>query len=86
MVPERWEAIGKGEEHGLSVVYVAREKTDCEPRITVWKLVQRPRGWYSVGQWISKGLYRTFPEKLGVKLSDSKIDQRLLHYANEACA
>jgi hypothetical protein len=67
------------------MVYVAREKLYQQPRLTVWKLIKRPaRGWYSVGQWISKGSWRRFPEKFGVRLSDSKIDQELLRHANAA--
>lgn len=86
LVPERWEAIGKGTdpESGLPMVFVAREKTDFERRLTVWKLVKRPNAWYSVGQWISQGRWRRFPETNGVRLSDSRIDQILRSYANEA--
>lgn len=87
MIPERWELVGKGrdQETGLPMVLVAREKEDPTLRLTVWKLLKRPNGaWYSVGQWISKGCWRSFPEKNGVKLSDSRIDQILLGYANGA--
>lgn len=86
MVPERWELVGKGRdiETGLPMVLVAREKEDPRLRMTVWKLLKRPNGWYSVGQWISKGRWRSFPETNGVKLSDSRIDQILLEFANAA--
>jgi hypothetical protein len=86
MVPENWALIGKGkdEETGLPMVLVAREKHDPVLRLTIWKLLNRDGSWYSVGQWISKGLYRRFPEPNGVKLSDSYIDQKLLEYANDA--
>lgn len=64
------------------MVYVAREKIDPVSRLTVWKLLLRDNGsWYSVGQWISKGVFRRFPEPKGVKLSDSQTDQTLLKYA-----
>lgn len=84
MVPERWELIGKAEENGLKVVYVGRIKHDYMDRMTVWKLVKRARGWYSVGQWISQGRWRSFPEKNGVKLSGSRTDRILLSYASNA--
>lgn len=87
MFDQRYEAIGKGvdEPTGLRMVLVARIKSDTEERLTVWKIVYRPgKGWYSVAQWISKGQWRRFPEKYGVKLSDSKTDQALLHHASTA--
>lgn len=86
MVPERWQLVGKGidEETGLRMALVAREKHDPVVRLTIWKLLKRDGSWYSVGQWISKGLYREFPEPNGVKLSDSITDQTLLKYANDA--
>jgi hypothetical protein len=84
---DRWETIGTGtdDETGLPVVYVARERVDAAKRLTVWKLVKRPgKGWYSIGQWISLGRFRRFPEKFGVKLSDSITDQTLIAYADAA--
>lgn len=84
MVPETWGLVGKGVKDGLPMVRVAREKFDPTPRLTIWTLVKRANGWYSVGQWISKGVYREFPEANGVKLSDSYIDQKLLGYATQA--
>lgn len=84
LVPERWELIGKAVEDELPVAYVAREKTDFCQRLTVWKLVLREGSWYSVGQWISTGRWREFPEKGGVRLSDSRIDRTLLRYAQDS--
>lgn len=87
MFADRYEAIGKGtdEPTGLRMVLVARIREDTQERLTVWKIVYRPgKGWYSVGQWISKGMWRRFPEKYGVKLTDSKIDQTLLKIARVA--
>lgn len=88
MVPETWAVYGKGwdRETGLRMAFVVREKRDPVVRITMWKLLYRDGAWYSVGQWISKGLYRKFPEPNGVKLTDSRIDQMLLKYANDAWA
>lgn len=84
LVPERWEAIGRAEEEGSPVAYIAREKRDFQLRLTVWKLVRREGTWYSVGQWVSQGCWRRFPEKGGIRLSHSRIDRLLEHYANEA--
>lgn len=81
MVPEDWSLLARSIEDGRNVCYVAREKHDVVDRLTVWKLVEYPNAWYSEGQWISKGVYRRFPEKKGVKLSDSRIDQTLLSFA-----
>lgn len=80
MVPEQWALIGKGTHKGLPMRKVMRESTYPRSRVTIWTLVQRPNGfWYSMGQWISKGVYREFDRPQ--KLTDSITDQRLLHYA-----
>ena len=84
LVPERWEAVGVATDKGDPIVYVAREKHDYEYRMTVWKLVKRVGTWYSLGQWVSQGRWRQFPEKGGIRLSDSRIDRLLEHYANKA--
>lgn len=83
MTPECWQLIGRGidEETGLPMVFVGRETYDVTIRQTIWKLVKHSKGWSSVGQWISKGTYRKFPETNGVKLSDSITDQTLLRFA-----
>lgn len=88
-VPEAWEFVGRGKdpETDLPMVMVARQKYDGQhDRMTIWKLVQRTNGWYSVGQFISKGVYRKFPETNGVKLSNSRIDQILLSFATKGYA
>lgn len=80
MVPERWALIGKGKKDGMPMRRVAREFGTTPARLTIWTLVQRPNGaWYSVGQWISRGVYREFEDPQ--KLTDSFTDQRLLHHA-----
>lgn len=85
LVPERWSLIAKGTdpESGLPMALVAREKDyNVDKKLTIWKLVQRSNGWYSVAQWVSKGYWRVFPETNGVKLSDSVIDRTLAKLAN----
>lgn len=83
LVPERWGLLyrGRDPDTGYPMVLVAREKVDCAARLTVWKLVKRPNGWHNVGQWISQGRWRGYPEKNGVKLTDSRIDTALRTYA-----
>lgn len=85
LVPEQWALWGTAEEDGRPVVYVVRHKLDREKRLTVWKLTKfAKRGWRSVGQFISTGRYRDFPERYGVPLTDSRIDRTLLAFALEA--
>jgi hypothetical protein len=84
LVPERWGLVGTGyDEDGLPMVLVAREKTDYTDRWTIWRLVQRPNGWYNTGQYISSNLFRRTPEPKGVKLSDSRIDNILRDFATQ---
>lgn len=65
---------------GLPCAFVTRM---CEGRRTTYFLVQRstskgPR-WFSCGpQQISTGETRFFPEKNGVRLTDSKLDRALV--------
>lgn len=78
------ESKGKTPE-GLPCAVVSRE---CEGRRTVYFLVKRQtkRGpqWFSCGpQQISTGEVRFFPERRGVRLTDSCLD-RTLHDLAEA--
>lgn len=90
LVPERWEFLGHSvdDETGFPVAFVAREKVDPNRRLTVWKLMKRPNGWYNMGQWLSTGTFRA--HKFGgkvpkhcrpLKLSDSRIDNMLRSFA-----
>lgn len=81
LVPEEWNRISRTTENGRPACVVARQKTDVTQRLTAWKLVKHGDVWYSEGQWISEGRYRRFPEKRGVRLSDSKLDKILRDYA-----
>jgi hypothetical protein len=90
LVPERWEFLGWSvdDETGYRIAYVAREKTDFERRLTVWKLMKRPNGWYNMGQWLSTNTFRShaFGGKVPkhcrpLKLSDSRIDFLLRSFA-----
>lgn len=83
LVTERWDRVGEGidADEGLPFVLVARIKNDGQERVTIWKLIERPNGWYNLGQYISANLFRRYPEKKGVKLSDSRIDTILREYA-----
>lgn len=65
---------------GLACAVVLRQ---CEGRSTRFFLTERPtkKGprWFSVGpQQVSNGQVRFFPEKKGVRLTDSKMDRALL--------
>lgn len=80
-MPEEWELLARSIEDGNPVCYVVRVVNADRERVTIWKLVQYADGWRSVAQWISNGGYRVFPEKRGVKLSDSRIDRILFNYA-----
>lgn len=71
---------------GLPCAVVARE---CEGRKTTYFLVQREtnRGpkWFSTGpQQVSNGTVRFFPEKKGVRLTDSRLDRTLNEIASAA--
>lgn len=83
LVSETWELLARSVEDELHVAIVIRVKHygPMPDKTTMWKLVRYQDGWRSVGQWISKGCYRKFPERRGVKLSDSLIDQALLKLA-----
>lgn len=85
LVTERWEKVGEGidADEALPYVLVARIKNDGEQRVTIWKLIQRPNGWYNLGQYVSKGVFRRYPERRGVKLTDSRIDCILRDYATQ---
>jgi hypothetical protein len=90
LVPEQWEVLGTRTENGLRVAYIGRKKTDTEDRITVFKLVRRPKGWYNFGQWISVGRFRLHhgsdPVTRPLKLSDSRTDRTLRTLAEQAWA
>lgn len=81
LVNENWELLERFEENGNPACLVAREKRDFDSRLTVWKLVKIDGKWRSLAQWISKGQWRTFPEKNGVLLSTSVLDLTLRHFA-----
>lgn len=81
---EKWERVRSAvDAHGRPVVFIARRRNAGYPRLTIWRLVKHRNGWYSSGQWISKRVWRNFPESAGkgVKLSDSPTDRRLLALA-----
>lgn len=84
VINEAWELLARTTEDGRDVALVARVRHPDHERVTMWKLVRYADGWRSVGQWISKGCYRKFPEARGVKLSHSRTDQILLKLAEGA--
>lgn len=65
----------------LPLAYVAVETIDYRRRICVYKLTKRAGSWFNIGQFISKGHFRSTPEEHGRKLSDSQLDQILIRYA-----
>lgn len=70
---------------GLPCAVISRE---CEGRRTVFFLVKRDTNqgpkWFSTGpQQTSDGKVRFFPERRGVRLTDSRLD-RTLHDMAEA--
>lgn len=82
---EAWDLMGRGtdKDSGLPMCHVRRTVLGTK-RTTVWRLVQRPKGWYNVGQIVSTGNgFRPSPERLGKKLSNSRIDLTLLSFAQE---
>lgn len=86
MYPERWKRVSKKVDPatGMLTVLVTRKRDNCPfDRVTTWKLVLHPNGWYSEGQFISTGKYRRFPEARGVKLTDSRTDRMLANLANQ---
>lgn len=89
LVNEKWEYTAKGVEDGCPVVYVAREKYDYATRLTIFKLMKKNDVWYNVGQWISKGQFRTHhfgssdAKVRPLRLSDSRIDVKLRKIAEE---
>lgn len=85
LVSEDWITVGTTVQDGLPVVYVARRLHEATPRTTVYKLVHFPaKGWRNMGQFLSTGIWRSCPERYGVKLSDSRLDRILLWHALEA--
>ena len=83
LVPETWHLLTQATDPdtGLPMALVARQKHSVTDRLTVWKLAKRSGAWYNAAQWVSKGYWRTYPEKNGVKLTDSRIDRMLKQYA-----
>lgn len=84
---EKWHLVSRGSEDGLPQAIVRRVSNG---RATTWKLIQRPNGWYNVGQWIHfsgrPSGFRACPERNGVKLSGSRTDLTLLSFAQEGYA
>lgn len=85
MTPTGFLRLAKGTDpvERLPVAYVAVERYDYKHRITVYKLIKRPKGWYNVGQFLSLGYYRSVAGK-GRKLSDSQLCQNLISVAEAA--
>lgn len=82
---DRWDLMNRGtdSETGLPMCHVRRITFGVlRDNATVWKLVQRPNGWYNVGQFVyGVNGFRPTPEKNGVKLSGSRIDLTLRSFA-----
>lgn len=86
---ETWTRLSTGATpDGEPYVVVRRDRTTAFQRATVWILVKRGTGkgprWYNAGPLVvidSDTRLIKFPEKKGVRLSDSRTDQILIALA-----
>lgn len=84
--PETWDLLSRGTTpDGLPMCHVRHQKADVEGHTTVYRLVQRAKGWYNVGRLTTipgkPGGFIPAPERLGKKLSGSRMDLTLLSFA-----
>jgi hypothetical protein len=85
LVTDQFEVVDKGidPDYGLPMVIVARSKFDFEERLTIWKLVQHPNGWYNAGFFTSTKdcFIKDTHRRKGLKLSTSRLDNILRDFA-----